>query len=413
MHVFLNIPILNEYGNLPALLLDIEKQSDKDFSVFFCVNQADNCWDDEKKGHICEDNAKSLKLLYSFAERVDFPVFIIDRSSKTKGWINKDQGVGHARRELMDFSSNRAEEKDIILSLDADTQIPEAYIAQVRRTFQIFPKAGALSIPFYHKSVGDEFMQKAILRYEMYMRYYLLNLLRIKSPYAYTAIGSAMACTVKAYRRIGGLAPKISGEDFYFMMQLRKTGALLPWCKTIVYPSSRASDRVIFGTGTAVKYGLLNDWTRYIFYDLEAYDRIAKATEAFSSYFEIESEKSRDIILSVFPDVELKKLRKNHPNKERFVHACHEKADSLAILQTLKRLHSQKYSDSENLMRFCSKYTESSPFIDFSFEKSSLNDYLRMRDFLFEKETEILKKQYEKFQALVKEKGHSIWKYMS
>lgn len=413
MHVFLNIPILNESGNLPALLLDIEKQSDKNFSVLFCVNQANNYWEDEEKLYLCEDNAKSLKLLYSFAECVDFPVFIIDRSSKTKGWINKDQGVGHARRELMDFSSNRAEEKDIILSLDADTQIPETYIAQVRRSFQIFPKAGALSIPFYHKSVGDELMQKAILRYEMYMRYYLLNLIRIKSPYAYTAIGSAMACTVKAYRRIGGLTPKISGEDFYFMMQLRKTGALIPYCKTLVYPSSRASDRVIFGTGTAVKYGLQNDWSRYIFYDLEAYDSIAKASETFSSYFEQGSENNRKKILSVFPDIELEKLRKNHPNKERFVHACYEKADSLAILKALKRLQSEKYTDSENLMSFCSKYTVSPPFTDFSFEKSSLNDYLRMRDFLFEKETEMLIKQYEKFQTLVKEKGHSIWKYMS
>ncbi|MBN2729815.1 MAG: glycosyltransferase family 2 protein [Bacteroidales bacterium] len=379
--------------------------------MIFIVNQPESFWLDINKRQICLDNAISMEMLEDFAKTALFPVHIIDRSSKGKGWKLKDQGVGQARREAMDLAIESARDEDIILSTDADTMFFEDHIEKVRQLFTDFPQAGALSIPFYHMPDGSDVEKKAILRYEMYMRYYLLNLIRIGSPYAYTAIGSAMACTVKAYKRIGGLAPKVSGEDFYFMMQLRKTGALIPWCDTTVNPSPRASDRVIFGTGTAVAYGIQGDWSRYIFYDMEAYDRIADANQAFSAYFDGD-EAAKDRILSVFPDISLEKLRKNHPVKERFIHACHEKADSLAILQTLKRLHSGEYSDSENLVRFCKQYTPKLPIGNFSFESSTVYDYLIMRDFLFAMESEALKKKHDEFSELKSQKLHPIWKYM-
>ncbi|PLW92463.1 MAG: hypothetical protein C0592_10690 [Marinilabiliales bacterium] len=412
MHVFLVIPVMNEAENLPLLLLNLKAQTAKKFSVAFIVNQPETYWTDDDKKDICFDNKMSLSLLQSFSEEVDFPVHIIDRSSKGKGWKLKDQGVGQARREAMDLVIEYADDEDIILSTDADTMFMDDHIEKVRQLFADFPQAGALSIPFYHIPDGSDAEKKAILRYEMYMRYYLLNLIRIGSPYAYTAIGSAMACTVKAYKRVGGLAPKASGEDFYFMMQLRKTGALIPWCDTTVNPSPRASDRVIFGTGTAVAFGILGDWSRYTFYDMEAYDQIAVANHAFSAYFDGD-EAAKDRILSVFPDISLEKLRNNHPVKERFIHACHEKADSLAILQTLKRLHSGEKSDSENLRRYCKIYIPELPVQDFSFEHSSVAEYHLVRDFLAGLETKLLTKKYKEYQNLVDQKKHPIWKYMT
>lgn len=411
MQVFLVIPVMNELDNLLLLLLNIKAQNTNDFTAIFIVNQPESYWLDIQKRKICQDNAESLNILHDFAKEVHFPVHIIDRSSRGNGWKLKDQGVGQARREAMDLALTIAKDDDIILSTDADTMFFDDHIEKVRQLFTDFPQAGALSIPYYHIPEGSDAEKKAILRYEMYMRYYLLNLIRIKSPYAYTAIGSAMACTVKAYKRIGGLAPKVSGEDFYFMMQLRKTGALIPWCETTAHPSPRASDRVIFGTGTAVAYGIQGDWSRYVFYDMEAYDQIAEANRAFSDYFDGDLS-AKDRILNVFPDIELEKLRKNHPKKERFIHACHEKADSLAILQTLKRLHSGKCSDTENLMRFCEIHTPELPIKDFSFEHSSVFDYLLMRDFLYGLETKALKEKYDEYLSLVDQKMHPIWKYM-
>lgn len=411
MHVFLVIPVMNEAENLPLLLLNLKAQTAKNFSVIFIVNQPENYWQDSEKLDICLDNKISLSLLQDFSREVDFPVHIIDRSSKGKGWKLKDQGVGQARREAMDLAIESARDEDIILSTDADTFFLDDHIEKVRQVFTDFPWAGALSIPFYHMPDGSDVEKKAILRYEMYMRYYLLNLIRIKSPYAYTAIGSAMACTVKAYKRIGGLAPKVSGEDFYFMMQLRKTGALIPWCETTVHPSPRASDRVIFGTGTAVAYGIKGDWSRYVFYDIEAYDQIAEANRAFLDYFDGDLS-AKDRILNVFPDISLEKLRKNHPVKERFIHACHEKADSLAILQTLKRLHSGKYSDSENLRRYCEIHIPELPVQDFSFEHSSVAEYHLVREFLAGLETRLLMEKYTEYQNLADQKNHPIWKYM-
>ena len=76
-----------------------------------------------------------------------------------------------------------------------------------------------LAVPYYHKLIGDA-TDRLILRYEIYMRCYLINLLRIQNPYAFTALGSAMAVTVRAYRKAGGLTPVKSGEDFYFLQNL-------------------------------------------------------------------------------------------------------------------------------------------------------------------------------------------------
>ncbi len=89
-------------------------------------------------------------------------------------------------------------------------------------TFKHHPDAVALSVPYYHNLTGDEEKDRAILRYEIYMRYYAINLWRIGSPYNFTAVGSAMALPVWAYRAIGGITPHKSGEDFYFIQKLRK-----------------------------------------------------------------------------------------------------------------------------------------------------------------------------------------------
>ena len=112
-----------------------------------------------------------------------------------------------------------------------------------------------LAIPYYHKLIGNPVNDRLILRYEIYMRHYLLNMLEIGNPYAFTAIGSAMAAKVSAYRKVGGLAPVKSGEDFYFIQKLKKNGKVGNWCETTAFPSSRFSNRVIFGTGRALIKG--------------------------------------------------------------------------------------------------------------------------------------------------------------
>ena len=128
-------------------------------------------------------------------DHAGFPAKIIDRCSRGKGWQGNNLGVGWARKVAMDAVQDEANDRDIIITLDGDTRFNAGYFSSIKTNFKEHNTAVGLSVPYYHKLSGSEPEDRAILRYEIYMRHYLLNLMRIESPYAFTAIGSAMACT--------------------------------------------------------------------------------------------------------------------------------------------------------------------------------------------------------------------------
>ncbi len=217
----------------------------------------------------------------------------------------------------------------------------------------------ALSVPYYHELTGDEEKDRAILRYEIYMRYYAINLRRIGSTYSFTAIGSAMALPVKSYRAIGGMTPHKSGEDFYFLQKLRKFGPVLTWNKEKVYPEARYSDRVFFGTGPAMIKGREGDWSSYPIYPFELFDEIRETYDLLPDLF------LKDVFTPMDDFIEEKfanqniwqPLRENFKTREQFVKACHHKIDGLRILQFLKWRNSNSvHSDEENLARWFEKF---------------------------------------------------------
>jgi hypothetical protein len=334
----------------------ISGQTYHDFIVFACVNQPDEWWDDPVKVIICQENQSTLEYLK------DFPglnIVVIDRSSKGKGWEGKRHGVGYARKTLMDAINAVADENDIIVSLDGDTTFSENYFQSLVNNFQRFPDATGIAVPYFHKPVPDEKAYRAILRYEIYMRYYSLNLWRIGSPYSFTALGSAMACPVRAYRAIGGMTPKMSGEDFYFLQKLRKAGRLLFWNEEKVYPEARFSDRVYFGTGPAMIKGDQGDWSSYPIYQWKFFDEILETYKMFSSlYKDTRESRVTDFLRIQFKEEDpFDPLRKNCRSENQFIRACHEKFDGLRILQYLKYRHKEEFVEDEKslfdfLLRF-------------------------------------------------------------
>lgn len=72
------------------------------------------------------------------------------------------------------------------------------------------------------------------------------------SPYAFHTIGSTMACDAEMYVKIQGMNKKKAAEDFYFMEKLSKNVKIHKIISAKVYPSSRGSWRVPFGTGRSV-----------------------------------------------------------------------------------------------------------------------------------------------------------------
>jgi len=389
------LPVLNEPRFLRRVMECINRQTYTRFRVHVCVNQPESWWKDPDKSEICLTNEMTLEWLNT----LDPDIFsVIDKASRGKGWDMKNFGIGWARKVLMDRIRDKAASADLILSLDADTTFTENYFLSVALNFYNNPDAVALSAPYFHQASEDQRAYRAVLRYEVYMRHYQLNLWRIGSPYTFTALGSAMACPVWAYSAVGGISPKISGEDFYFLQKLKKYGRILFWNDEKVFPEARFSDRVLFGTGPAMIKGDSGDWSSYPIYPAELFDEIWDTYELFPSFF-IKTQYTpvvKFLASSLKEKDPFARLRKNFRTVENFVRACHEKFDGLRILQYLKA-NQNRYpgSDEKHLQKFLQGNYDQSQlqslgigFNFFSFENSPLDDLEKVRLLLFEKEEE-------------------------
>ncbi|MBI9036744.1 MAG: hypothetical protein JEY97_01305 [Bacteroidales bacterium] len=387
--IFIALPAMNEAENMPVFISDIRAQTFKNFELFVCVNQPEDFWNDEKKINICKNNNLTINLL---KETLDFPITIIDKSSRGNAWKGKKFGVGWARKHCMDRISEKADDNDLIVSLDADTRFSKNYFSSLIDNFNSNPEIIALSVPYYHKLVDDELANRAILHYEIYMRYYSINLKRINNPYNFTALGSAIVLPVKSYRRIGGITPHKSGEDFYFLQKLCKTGDILSRNPEKVNPAARFSDRVFFGTGPAMIKGSRGDWSSYPIYNYKFFDEVKLTFDLFPKLFteEIATPMTK-FLQAQFKTLDLwQPLRKNFKTKNQFVKACENKVDGLRILQFLKSKQKENIlSDEENLISYVNNFYDKKElekldinFNEFSFSKTSINDLDKMRNFL-------------------------------
>lgn len=381
---------MNESKWIGQLLESILAQSYCNFRLFVCINQPDDWWYLREKEAICHDNAISLEILRHHHE---IPITIIDKSSPGSGWKGKHQGVGWARKTVMDAINSVASRDDLIVSIDADTWYPPDYLASLAENLKLNPDATAFAIPYYHELTGDERTDRAILRYEIYMRYYSLNLWRCYLPYRYTAIGSAMAAPVWAYRRSGGITPHISGEDFYFLLKLSKIGRIVTWNREKAFPAARFSDRVLFGTGPAMIRGDSGDWCSYPFYDPKHFDLVS---ETYNSLDIAQTGEINNQFISFLnelfkTDDLFAPLRSNHTNQGRFIKACIERIDALRILQYLRKFGtSLNQREEEILNTYLRDYFGIILPQDFSFTYSTTSQINILRDQLAEMETQYM-----------------------
>jgi len=351
MNIYIAIPAMNESEYiLNTINCILNQKTTSKIKIYVCINQPESYWNDIEKRKICYDNEKTNTLL----ERLKLiNLIIIDKFSKGNGWNNKNFGVGEARKTLMDIVSEQSSNDDIILSLDADTTFDENYLESIYTNFLENKNISAISVPYYHKLTNDELLNKLILRYEIYMRNYAIQLHKINSPYSFTALGSAMAIKNLSYKAIRGIAPVKSGEDFYFIQKLLKYKTLSIYNKSKVFPSARLSDRVFFGTGPALIKGASNNWDSYPIYHESIFDEIDKAYKNLILLFANEIENQFiDFLKEHFRNNNfLVPLRNNFKIYNKFVRAFHTKADGLRILQFCK-LQQSKIQLSENDILF-------------------------------------------------------------
>ncbi len=152
-------------------------------------------------------------------------IALIDASSKGKELGEKDSGVGFARKIGLDLALTAFDysikKKKIMIWLDADCKVDKNYLCTVVDEFNN-KNLSAATINFSHDVSGTGELTKAIIPYEIFLRYYVLGLKYAKSPYAFHTIGSTIAVDHNAYIKAGGMNKKKAAEDFYFLQKVAK-----------------------------------------------------------------------------------------------------------------------------------------------------------------------------------------------
>lgn len=184
----------------------------------------------------------------------------------------RDAGVGLARKIGMDAAVARfsaiGKPDGVVVNLDADCACDPNYLQQIAAHFAVHRNASGCAIYFEHPLEDDSDFKsrRAIVNYELFLRYYKHGLKHAGSPYGYYTLGSCMAVRCSAYVQQGGMNRRRAGEDFYFLQQLIRGGRFTELNSTRVLPSPRVSQRVPFGTGRAVAEQLDRGDCRYLTY---------------------------------------------------------------------------------------------------------------------------------------------------
>jgi len=171
---------------------------------------------------------------------------------------DRHAGVGLARKIGMDEAARRFESinntKGVICGFDADCTCAENYLTEVYKTFyHSHDGPVGTSIYFEHPLDNlDDDVSIHIAEYELHLRYYIHALRFANYPYSYQTVGSSMAVNTERYKAIGGMNIRKAGEDFHFLHRLMNGQKFVNLNTTTVFPSSRLSDRVPFGTGKAM-----------------------------------------------------------------------------------------------------------------------------------------------------------------
>ena len=244
------IPVHNE-PDLAETLNSLNRcdRADTPVEVIVVVNNSEDA-----ENSVREQNLKSIDEINSWIQ--DNPDSRI--SCNVMSAMNlpaKHAGVGLARKIGMDAALRRfatINYNGLIVCLDADCTVHPSYLKELESNF-CTENFVAGNIYYEHPLAGDiEATPSGIGKYELGLRYYV-NALRFAGyPYSYHTIGSSMAVSAITYAKSGGMNKRKAGEDFYFLHKLIPLGGFRELNSTAVYPSSRISERVPFGTGLAM-----------------------------------------------------------------------------------------------------------------------------------------------------------------
>ncbi|MCX6175219.1 MAG: glycosyltransferase [Ignavibacteriales bacterium] len=281
------IPAIQESENIKRLLASLLDNDKKYLEMNLFVFVINNLKYSNEEVKI--DNRKSIEHIRKISLKKNNPginIGLVNASSSGLELPEKDGGVGLARKIGMDLAltqfnySNSG--KNILICLDADCTVSNNYLESIIQTFKQ-PNIHAAYVQYEHMLPENESEQLAIICYEIFLRYYVLGLQYANSPFAFPTIGSTMICDYESYIKVGGMNKKKAAEDFYFMEKLAKITKIKKISTAKVYPSSRGSWRVPFGTGQRVNRFFAGTHKEYLLYDPKSFDVLKSWLKIYNS----------------------------------------------------------------------------------------------------------------------------------
>ena len=232
------------------------------------INQPDNVEETGSNNHLWNELRNNYSTAHTANSGIDsnhpylftsinssIDCLAIDRFTQK---IPRKQGVGLARKIGGDIACQLALDNQLanhwVHYSDADTHLPPDYFtATDALQYHAHDFYSAAIYPYRHTPSGDSVIDQATRQYEASLYYYVDNLRRAGSPYAYHTLGSCIATNIYQYSQARGFPKRSGGEDFYLLNKLAKLGAICSLNAPTLAIESRMSQRVPFGTGPAVE----------------------------------------------------------------------------------------------------------------------------------------------------------------
>jgi len=270
---------------------------------------------------------------------------------------SKHAGVGLARKIAMDEAVQRFsmlnDANGVIVSLDSDTLVSPNYLKEIEGAFLNNSPLNLATFCFEHpitaeSSSGPE--NEAIILYELYLRYFKHALQATGFPFAFYTIGSCFAIRASVYAKQGGMNRRKAGEDFYFLHKIFPLGGYVELKDIFVYPSSRKSDRVPFGTGAAVKKIVIDGF--YLTYQPIYFKHLKQFfsgiptlyganNKVVKAYFQQLPESIKAFIPAEEFSNQIQSINQNSASEQTFINRFYQWFDAFKVIKYLNFTHTE------------------------------------------------------------------------
>lgn len=303
-------------------------------------------------------------------------LILVDRCSVGR-CIPPEKGVGLARKVGADIaialSAPQTFATHWLYFCDADVHLPVDYFdRQFLSGIASDDLPSAFILPFEH--LPDQGVELETALYDFRLRYYVEQLGRAGSPYAYHALGSVMIVNSLDYIAARGVPKRSAGEDFYLLNKLAKLNGVRTLERPVMSIAGRKSMRVPFGTGPAIEQlsktsDVLQDYRYYhplIFeelawllstrevlvasHEISLRDAASETTEhPCSAVIELweallnKNERVKGVLTELRIDRFIEHCRKQNLNEKRFQKAFNDWFDALATLRFVHLMRDRYY----------------------------------------------------------------------